>query len=280
MRLSTHSSAFLGIGSAFGGGVFIAAGFVHLLPDAHNDLDEPGEFPLANVICSATILLIMIVEAVVHSASAASRKSEVELVGSGISDPDTAQQHLWPAGESCSPSSSAMEERSPTRLWTAMTLFFGLSFHSLLAGLSLGILTDKSTALSVFAAIIAHKSVAAFALGASLHRARMSSGRALSHTQIAAIILTFSLVTPIGVMLGTVAGSLADTRAAAGLTAAAAGTFLYVGLLEVAAKELAAARGDGGPTSASGLGLCSSTVVKATAMATGYVAMATLALWV
>jgi zinc transporter 1/2/3 len=282
LRLS--SSAFLSIGSAFGGGVFVAAGFVHLLPDAHNELDNPGEFPLANVICSATILLIMIVEAIFHKcAAAAGTGREMELVGTGIYDSDTAQQQLCSDAEPGSQSPDAAAEQSPTRLWTAITLFLGLSFHSLLAGLSLGILTDKSTVLSVFAAIVAHKSVAAFALGVSLLRARTSSGRALTRTQVAASIVAFSLVTPTGVMLGTAAGKIADTRAAAGMTAAAAGTFLYVGLMEVAAKELAVARSEeaqGSHPPGVLAACCSSTVAKATAMAVGYAAMAALALWV
>ena len=296
---------FLGIGSAFGGGVFIAAGFVHLLPDSREELDPPGEFPLSTLICSATVVTIMLIEAVARGCargmSAPRSPRAYDAAGGGDADPT---HHLYldgPIPSSDEAGSSQLSRRlrtsgeqpapGATRLWTAITLALGLSFHSLLAGLSMGVLQDKSQILSVFAAIIAHKSIAAFALGTAFVRARASSGQALTRCQVVALIVTFSLVTPVGVLVGTALGGFSSSSMAAALTAVAAGTFIYVGLIEISSKELGqhdhanpgAARygtfqqADG---AGSGGSAGSPLLPRAAALALGYALMALLALWV
>ena len=78
----------------------------------------------------------------------------------------------------------------------SIILFSALSFHSLMAGLSLGV--SDQTAWAIFISILAHKAFAAFALGASFVR-----HLAVSRRTIACWMLAFSVTTPTGVMLGT-----------------------------------------------------------------------------
>jgi zinc transporter ZupT len=53
----------MSVGSVFGGGVFLGAGLIHLLPDAADDLAERfPDYPVANAVCVAGILLTMVVE--------------------------------------------------------------------------------------------------------------------------------------------------------------------------------------------------------------------------
>jgi zinc transporter 1/2/3 len=77
-------------------------------------------------------------------------------------------------------------------------------------------------------------------------------------------MILFASVTPLGVLAGALVGSFADNIACAVLTAIAAGTFIYVGLLEIAAKELRDR---------------TAVIPKAVAMIVGYVIMALLAVW-
>jgi len=63
----------------------------------------------------------------------------------------------------------------------------------------------------------------------------------MSRRSIAAWMMTFSLVTPIGVMMGTALTTVADNAVSCALTSIAAGTFVYVGLFEVAQREVCAA---------------------------------------
>ena len=52
---------FISLGSCFGGGIFIAAGFVHLLPDAIEELGDM-DFPWAECACALGLLGTMILD--------------------------------------------------------------------------------------------------------------------------------------------------------------------------------------------------------------------------
>ena len=164
------------------------------------------------------------------------------------------------------------------RLWKAIAAFMGLCMHSFIAGLSLGVLLgrDHGEAMSAFAAIVSHKAIASFALGASFVRARGTSGEPLSRCAVLAWIVAFSAVTPLGVILGHAVGSVVHSQVAAALSAVAAGTFVYVGLVEIAIEELGDARHQRGRRS-SAVGAVSA---KAAALLAGYALMALLAVWV
>jgi solute carrier family 39 (zinc transporter), member 1/2/3 len=106
-----------------------------------------------------------------------------------------------------------------------------LSVHSLIAGTSLGLEGAAGTFVVILIAILAHKGFAAFSLGVSFNQAK------LSPTQYRRLLLFFSLTTPLGVILGTIAASALHGRTATRFEAIfdglAAGTFLYVATLDL-----------------------------------------------
>lgn len=110
-------------------------------------------------------------------------------------------------------------------------LFVILSVHSLIAGAALGLETDRTSSFAILVAILAHKGFAAFALGVSLVQAKVARRRVIG------TIFAFSLTTPIGILLGTLAATFLGAESADGVEllfdAVAAGTFLYVGLSEI-----------------------------------------------
>ena len=81
-------------------------------------------------------------------------------------------------------------------------------------------------------AIIAHKGLAAYALGASVIESRASA------TKFWMVITLFSVATPIGIFLGYAMSTLEGVGGAV-MSALASGTFLYVAMMEVIPKELA-----------------------------------------
>jgi zinc transporter 1/2/3 len=111
------------------------------------------------------------------------------------------------------------------------TLFLVLSIHSLLAGMALGVEAHPAQAIAILVAIVAHKGSAAFALG--LRSTDSHYWRRM---------ITFALMTPIGVVLGTaitlLLQSQSEQRFEAVFDAIAAGTFLYVALSEILPGEL------------------------------------------
>ena len=264
---SKKRDRFLSLGSLFGAGVFLSAGFVHLLGDAAGDLDDG--YPWAMLVSSSTLILTMLIEKVVLSLL-------------------QTEQHPFPVEQSTNPALSfarneeeaeeaeeaeGAEEVSSIDVshsvglqgdsFTAVVMFAALSFHSFLAGLSLGA-DPEGTA--VFIAIMAHKGFAAFALGTNFVRARAwKSNEPIPSKTILAWMIIFSLVTPVGVLIGTAVQEADESVATAVITAAAAGTFIYVALAEVAIPEL---ERPGNP------------LEKTACVVAGYSLMSLLAIWV
>ena len=137
-----------------------------------------------------------------------------------------------------------------------------------LAGLVLGL--GGRLKAGLFFAIIAHKSFAAWALGCALARTDRAS---LSFRAAVLSLLSFSLTTPSGVLIGMAlsSGEGLDGKVQATLTALAAGFFLYVGLMEVAGKELVGYRTKGSGVFAA---------LKLVMLVLGFALMAVLGLWV
>jgi zinc transporter 1/2/3 len=112
-----------------------------------------------------------------------------------------------------------------------LLLLLVLSVHSVIAGGSLGLEDTLIATLVIFFAIIAHKGAASFALGTALVGHGVASAR---HTNAIAL---FSLMTPIGIAMGTIlAVALASQTTGAFeavFDALAAGTFLYVATVDI-----------------------------------------------
>ena len=122
----------------------------------------------------------------------------------------------------------------------AALVFVALSFHSIMEGLAMG--AQLTPAWDIFAAIVAHKALAGFALGQELLSHHMSRQR------LCTSILVFAGMTPLGVLLGwwTTRLSLenpthgdATESAASGICVAlAGGTFLFVAVMEIIPQEM------------------------------------------
>ena len=104
-----------------------------------------------------------------------------------------------------------------------------LIIHSLIEGAALGANTTLATAAIIFIAIIAHKSSESFALAVILNRSQLALRR------IILLVGIFSIMTPIGIALGTILTSFLQVKTGqiltAGFNAFAAGTFLYMSTL-------------------------------------------------
>lgn len=119
---------------------------------------------------------------------------------------------------------------SPTRKPSGLLLLV-LSLHSIIAGVSLGLEPDLAASVAIFIAIIGHKGAAGFALGTTL----VADGTPLSrHRQR---IAAFSIATPLGIGLGAWASQVASGHVAnlleVGFDALAAGTFVYIALMDI-----------------------------------------------
>lgn len=101
-----------------------------------------------------------------------------------------------------------------------------LSVHSIFEGTALGIETAFASFLVILTAILAHKGAAAFALGISLRKSEMP------RKILSLLVITFSLMTPIGILLGAFIIAMFHSNQGAitvgVFEAIAAGTFIYI----------------------------------------------------
>ncbi|MBN1924575.1 MAG: ZIP family metal transporter [Prolixibacteraceae bacterium] len=187
----------LTFGNAFAGGVFLGAGLMHLLPDAmenFSSLKLNSDFPFAALICGLGFIFILALERVI------ARKESAEIL-------------------------SSSKNKFP------LILLIVLSIHSIIAGMSLGLETTILSGTVIFIAIIAHKGSASFALGVNLVNDNINK------KLIIKTILFFSIMTPVGIVIGTVLDNIESSSTSLWFEAIfdslAAGTFLYIAVLEI-----------------------------------------------
>jgi len=206
-QFSKQSAMLLGFGNCFSGGVFLAAAITHLLPEAVEGFLGMGEAyeRHAYFFCLLGILIPFLVERVLI------KKHSHEVVF-GI---DTTSNSLL----------------------SVYLLLCMLAVHSFIEGIALGVQQNSMSTWTVLWAIVAHKFFAAFALGVSLLKGGVSNRWFLQ------IITFFSLTTPVGGILGMLVNLSFNSGVAAYTSEAfkgiAAGTFIYVSLMEVLDHEFA-----------------------------------------
>ena len=119
------------------------------------------------------------------------------------------------------------EHRDATSPAFAILATVMMSVHSLILGSALGLTQYNSVIVMLFLAIIAHKWAESFAISVQLNKSSLT----MRHSQ--ALFLIFSLMTPIGIMIGSASGHHhhGDSLFDAILMSISAGTFLYLGTL-------------------------------------------------
>jgi zinc transporter 1/2/3 len=238
-RGQVRSERILGWGNAFAAGVFLAAGLVHMLPDADRVWTGLGwEYPVAFALAGVAFAFMLLVEHVLL--------------------PEQAHEEVHaPSGERF----ARIAEHHQDTL-SAYAVLTALSIHSLLAGLALGAEPELARAIVISIAIIAHKSAAGFALGVSLARSPVSAAQSWR------LVALFALATPIGGLIGAWVGAIFEGRLGSSLEATflsiAAGTFIYVATFDILRDEFPAPGGR---------------FAKWLVLTAGIAAMSALALW-
>mmetsp|Transcript_1014 Transcript_1014/g.3430 ORF Transcript_1014/g.3430 Transcript_1014/m.3430 type:complete len:440 (+) Transcript_1014:100-1419(+) len=119
-------------------------------------------------------------------------------------------------------------------------VFFALCFHSVMEGLGMGSSEKERLLLPVMLAILAHKGLAAFALGCSLTQSDLPSWRFWAFVSI------FASGTPIGCLVGMLStrmGGVVSKSTASGICIAlSSGTFLQVSSMELLPRAFAEER--------------------------------------
>lgn len=193
----TKKSNRLTFGNAFAGGVFLGAGLMHLLPDAMSNFSS---LKLETDFPFAACISGIGFIFILALERVIAQKESAEIINSS--------KNKFP-----------------------LILLIVLSIHSIIAGMSLGLETTIISGTVIFIAIIAHKGSASFALGVNLVNDNINK------KLIIKTIFFFSIMTPIGIVIGTVLDNIESSTVSVWFEAIfdslASGTFLYIAVLEI-----------------------------------------------
>ncbi len=255
------SSSIRSVLNMLAAGIFLSGSLCHLLPDAaeneelsslscrlagksaENDEGSStschGNYILACFFCGVGYLLILFLELFAHALQKSLSRDDVHRRSHDEGAPllvNAPRSFDGEVGDSeCSGNSVAHAHvdgmLGEFRLLSGV-VYLALSFHSVMEGVAIG--AQAAEAWNIFVAIIAHKSLAAFALGLEFVTHGVGTQRLLF------CIFLFSCMTPFGIFLGwlTLNGDNAESVTSGVFTALSSGTFLYVATMEIIPQEL------------------------------------------
>lgn len=205
--------------NAFSGGLFLSAGFVHLLPHALESATEAkigtdDEYPFAMVMCVLGFCLAFGIERVLFHTHSHGPENSVAVQTDAKDD-----------CEKCEEQSLFQQTRS------ALVFMAGIALHATLAGVSLGAQTKRKSIVNIFVAIASHKSAAAFSVGTQFMRCGVKDLKTMSM-----FMFLFAMITPVGIIIGYLAENKSSATSAV-LEGISAGTFIYVGTIDVVGDE-------------------------------------------
>ena len=223
------------VSNALAGGILLAVTLVHMLADGGEQLESPGvaiaafftgdksaeAFPLGFALTGLGFLASLSVEVFLPGSheheSHAAHPMEEESDSDAESETESQKDMIVvPASKSCIAGFSAL---------------LGLCLHSLIEGTATGAADDMSEFTEMFIAIIAHKMFAVFGAGSLLlHTVSMRAWWTL--------MIFLSLMTPVGIALGSFLAKSFEGPSAAGLICFAAGSLLCVAVYDMLMPSL------------------------------------------
>jgi zinc transporter 1/2/3 len=227
----------LSYANIFGGGVFLSAGITNMLRESVEGFEKLDydleEFPFPYFLCLVGILFIFFIEKVLihddgHKHSSSSSHSHFDV----FVEPSTTVE------DASDRTRGIIKEKSPQKhdssTMNVFVLAILMSIHSFVEGIALGVEDSVADARNVLIAILSHKLIDAFTFGTNLAK------NANVNTQnFMKWLFLFSLVTPLGVVLGT--SVFHNLNAGSGfaeiIQALSAGTFIYISLVEIILPE-------------------------------------------
>ncbi|CAP36975.2 Protein CBG19738 [Caenorhabditis briggsae] len=216
--------------SCIGGGVFLGACLLDLLPDSIESFEKTKvatEFPVPLAFVAVGFLLVLSIDQIVK---AARERNVFGQVGYHIHSHDHEMRH--------EDVDSGEQDVAQSSIGVTM-LVLALSVHALFEGLSLAVTSDASQLLQIFGALILHKCIMGFCLGVRLVQANLTTPWIALAQFLFSVQVLIGGLAGIGIMKFISGGeqSLAAIVSSI-LQAIACGTFLYITTFEVIPHEL------------------------------------------
>ncbi|OIW09306.1 hypothetical protein TanjilG_01277 [Lupinus angustifolius] len=235
---------------AFAAGVILSTGFIHILPDAFNDLTSPclksypwADFPFTGFVAMCTSMFTLMLDAYATSYFQNSQNKKTGQVQNEFitTDVENSDDHVHPHthgahGHAHASVSSEASDILRHRV-ISQVLELGIVVHSVIIGISLGASNNPDTIKPLVAALSFHQLFEGMGLGSCITQAK------LKVKTIATMALFFSLTTPVGIAIGIGIGTSYNENSPTALivggvfNAASAGILIYMALVDILAAD-------------------------------------------
>ncbi|KAL4354285.1 hypothetical protein GQ457_06G001370 [Hibiscus cannabinus] len=242
---------------AFAAGVILSTGFIHVLPDATENLTSPslnenlwGKFPFAGLVAmTASIGTLMVdVLATFHYTKSHLQKTQQSLHGDQENtgenkihlavhthagdQENTGENEIHLAVHTHADSTQLVRHRVVSQV-----LELGIVVHSVIIGISLGASESPKTIRPLVAALTFHQFFEGMGLGGCISQAKFKS------RAVIIMALFFSLATPVGIVIGIGVTNIYKESSPTALivegllNAASSGILIYMALVDLLAAD-------------------------------------------
>ena len=248
---------------AFAGGVILSLALVHIIPSAMFQLAGLTEYSFGGVAVLAGILILIIIDsglqaawapkeahALTHThdahdghhhqdnAEAEGGDLKIAVVRDGPSKPTHTHQCLRSLSQEQWVASAKQPLFNAKQYVTAYTMELGCIFHSVIIGVSLGVMTDdRSDVITMMIAVAIHQGLEGLSLGSVLGVTNFSR---LKKT---IMLLMYCITTPVGIAVGIALSSSYDPASVTSRTVQgimnglSGGMLLYISMYQLIAEE-------------------------------------------
>ncbi|CAM8882489.1 unnamed protein product [Rhodiola kirilowii] len=237
--LKPESNIFFMIKS-FAGGVILATGFIHILPEAFRDLTSPclknnpwGKFPFTGFIAMCTSMVTLMIDSL---ATGYFKRAETKI--NQVVDKNLVIVVENEVSENCTSSGDHSNSAELVRhRIISQVLELGIVVHSIVIGVSMGASEKPETIKSLLVALSFHQFFEGMGLGGCISQAKFKNR---SMVMMAAF---FSLTAPVGIGIGMGVSNVYRENSQRSLivqgtlNSASAGILIYMALVDILAAD-------------------------------------------
>ncbi|CAJ2668422.1 zinc transporter 8-like [Trifolium pratense] len=238
---------------AFAAGVILSTGFIHVLPDAFENLTSPclnehpwGDFPFTGFVAMCTAMGTLMVDtyATAYFQNHYTKKAPTQVEShdheatSDVEHEGHVHVHTHAShGHAHGPVSSHPSSELLRHRVISQVLELGIIVHSVIIGISVGASESPKTIRPLVAALTFHQFFEGMGLGSCITQANFKS------LSITIMGLFFALTTPVGIGIGLGISSVYDENSPTALivegvfNAASAGILIYMALVDLLAAD-------------------------------------------
>eukprot|EP01135_Chromosphaera_perkinsii_P011655 Nk52_evm1s2465 gene=Nk52_evmTU1s2465 len=215
--------------NSFTGGVFLAAGLVHMLKEAAVKLQKESGLPLAYMCTGFGFLIMFSIEQLADWW--VERKCVCKTECDAVGNEKEVNEHTTLMVRKDSHSPSEQQRSSAKGELISFALLLGFGFHAFFEGLALGMQEYVDDIAATSLAILLHKGFECFIVGTSL-----TSISGLRTHVVLFLIFIFVMITPLGVLVGALVSSISSPafQTFKGVCLSlSAGTFMFLAVIEL-----------------------------------------------